>query len=92
MQTLTDLPRALSRPSGLPLYAWVEADGTVKHVQSFEDPGNYPGDEPQPDGRRCLPVYGSEPPGPFDEATQYFDDEYAPDVDRVIRTRIIRDR
>jgi hypothetical protein len=87
-----ELPRAVSRPSGLPLYAWVTRDGAVTGVQVFEDPARYPGHEPQAGGRRCLPIFGEEPPGPFDEDRQFFEDQYRVEGDRVIRTRTIRDR
>jgi hypothetical protein len=87
-----ELPRVLSRPSGLPLYAWIAPDGVVIGLQSFENPSCYPGDKPQADGRRCLPMFGEEPPGPFDEDRQYFADDYTVDGDRVIRMRTVRDR
>ncbi len=88
----TELPRVLSLPSGLPLYAWITPDNVIDGLQSFEDPSRYPGREPRADGRRCLPIFGEEPPGPFDKNRQYFHDEYRVEGDRVIRTRTICDR
>ena len=88
--TEAKLPRAIGRPSGLPLFAWVTPDNTVRGVQSFEDPSWYPGDKPQADGSRCLPVYGDEPPADLDR--QFFSDEFEIEGDRVIRTRTVCER
>jgi hypothetical protein len=85
-----ELPRALSRPSGLGLYAWVGPDNVVRGQITFEDPKHYPGDGQQADGSRYLPIFGDEPP--FNESHQYFHDEYAVDGDRVVRTRTGRER
>jgi hypothetical protein len=85
-----ELPRALSRPSNLPLFAIVGPDNGVRGLQSFEDPSRYPGDKPQADGSRCLPVFGDEPPA--DLARQYFKDDYQIEGDRVIRMRSVCDR
>jgi hypothetical protein len=85
-----ELPRALSRPSGLPLYAWVTPDNTVRGLQTFEDPGQHPGNEPQADGSRCLPVFGEESPADLDR--QYFSDEFKIDGDFVLRTRTVQER
>lgn len=87
--SLSELPRALGRPNGLPLYAWVTQEGSVRAVQTFEDPSRNPGVEAQADGSRCLPVFGDEPP--IDLNRQYFEDAYAIEGDRVIRTRTVRD-
>jgi hypothetical protein len=86
----TELPRALSRPSGLPLFAWIGADNAVRGVQCFEDPSQHPGDKPQADGSRCLAVFGDEPPA--DLQRQYFVDEFEIDGDRVIRKRTVQER
>ncbi len=88
--TEIELPRALSRPSGLPLFAWIGADNAVRGLQSFEDPRGYPGNEPQADGSRCLPIFGDEPPADLDR--QYFLDEYKIDGVRVLRTRTVQER
>jgi hypothetical protein len=87
---MSELPRALSRPSGLPLFAWIGADNAVRGVQCFEDPIRYPGGEQQADGSRCLPVFGEEPPA--DLQRQYFVDEFEIEGDRVIRMRTVHER
>lgn len=87
---MTEVPRALSRPSGLPLYALVGADGAMRGLQTFEDPRQCPGDGQQADGSRYLPVFGDEPPA--DLTRQYFDDAFRIEGDRIIRTRTVRDR
>jgi hypothetical protein len=87
---MTELPRALSRPGGLPLYALVGADNVVRGLQTFEDPAQYPGTTTQADGKRYLPVFGGEPPADLD--LQYFRDEFQVEDDRVIRIRTVCDR
>jgi hypothetical protein len=87
---MSELPRALSRPSGLPLFAWIGADNAVRGLQTFEDPDQHPGNEPQADGSRFLAVFGDEPPA--DLQRQYFNDEFKIEGDRVIRTRIVHER
>jgi hypothetical protein len=74
----------------LPLYAIIGADNVVRGLQTFEDPGQYPGDDRQANGSRYLPVFGDEPPADLDQ--QYFEDEFKIEGDRVIRTRTVRER
>jgi hypothetical protein len=88
----TELPRALSRPGNLPLFALVGADNAVHGIQTFEDPAQYPGTAIQADGNRLLPVFGAEPPADFDRDRQYFRDEFDVEDDRVVRTRTVCDR
>lgn len=87
----TELPRVIGRPSGLPLYALIDAAGTLGGVITFDgQPSCYPGEGPHADGRRYLPVFGEEPKADLD--LHYFKDEYEVEGDRVIRTRTVRDR
>jgi hypothetical protein len=90
---MSELPRAISRPGGLPLYAWVGPDNVIKGQITFEDPSRYPGDGQQADGSRYLPIFGDEPPADFfDRDRHYFRDEFHVEDDRVIRNRTVCDR
>jgi hypothetical protein len=82
----TELPRALSRPGALPLWALIGADGKMIGVQTFED-GRLP---VWTDGRHYLPVFGDAPPADLNR--QYFMDGFDVQADRVIRTRTVHDR
>lgn len=82
----TELPRALSRPGALPLWALIGADGTMIGQQTFED-GRLP---VWNDGRHYLPVFGDEPEADLDR--QYFLDSFEIESDRVVRTRVVRDQ
>lgn len=86
---MSELSHVFSRPGILELYAWVGPDNAVRGLQSFEHPNRYPGDQPQADGSRCLPVYGDEPPADLDR--HYFHDEFKVDGDQVVRTRTVRE-
>jgi hypothetical protein len=83
---MTELPRALSRPSGLPLFAWIGADGKMIGVQTFDD-GHLP---VWSDGRHYLPIFGNEPEVDLDR--QYFMDSFDVQAEHVIRTRTVHDR
>jgi hypothetical protein len=86
---MTELRRVFNQPAYPPVYAWVGAAGDVRSLATFPDPRDYPGDQLLPDGTRCLPVYGNEPP--IDLERQYFMDDYKVDGDRVVRTRTVHD-
>ncbi len=86
MTAIPEIPRALSRPSALPLWALIGADGKMIGVQTFED-GRL---SVWNDGRHYLPVFGDEPAADLDR--QYFLDSYTIEGDRVVRTRVVHDR
>ena len=88
---LTELPRVMTRPGNLPLYAWIGPDNLMKGIIGFDgNPSVYPGEGPHADGSRYLPVFGEEATADLDR--QFFHDEYEVKADRVIRTRTVCNR
>jgi hypothetical protein len=86
----TGLPRVIGKPSELPVFAKIGADGTMQGVITFDgNPSVYPGEGPHADGSRYLPVFGREPEPPVDFHFYFFDDTFVVHGDHVIRTRTL---
>jgi hypothetical protein len=86
----SELPRAIGKPSYLPLFAKIGASGAMEGIITFDgNPSVYPGEGPHADGSRYLPVFGREPEPSADLDHYFFDDKFEVHRDCVIRTRTL---